>query len=98
MSPNERLSAPSLPWRAASTFTMSAVGILSKSFLNLACTTKVHGLDGFLKILDQRRDVANRDRGLITGIVFTSSVYELNLTITVSNHLSVFVLPIHFGE
>ena len=29
--------------------------------------TEIHGLDGFLKLLDERKDVEKRTRGLITG-------------------------------
>ena len=39
--------------------------------------TDVHGLDKFLALLDQRKDVDTRKRGLIT----------------VSNHISVYVTP-----
>lgn len=30
-------------------------------------STEVYGLDGFLALLDQREDIKNRVRGLITG-------------------------------
>ena len=30
-------------------------------------STEIHGLDGFLKLLDERKDVEKRTRGLITG-------------------------------
>jgi monolysocardiolipin acyltransferase len=62
------LAAPSLPWRAASRLTIALVGTASKIFLTLACTTNVVGLDGFTRLLDERRDVAKRDRGLLTGM------------------------------
>jgi hypothetical protein len=59
--------APPLTWRIASTTTIAVIGILSKSFLGLLNTTKVHGLDGFVRLLDERKDVSKRQRGLITG-------------------------------
>jgi monolysocardiolipin acyltransferase len=62
------LSGPSLPWRAASRVTITVIGAVSKCYLTLACTTKVVGLDKFSQILDDRRDVAKRDRGLLTGM------------------------------
>ena len=60
--------APSAPWRAASVFTMGAVGVLCRSFLLGLSTTEVHGLDGFLELLDERANVEERQRGLITGM------------------------------
>lgn len=76
MSSEGELSSPSLPWRFGSTLTFGAVGALCKSFLNVACTTRVHGLDEFQKLLDERRDVSKRERGLITGIIFNPIVLE----------------------
>jgi monolysocardiolipin acyltransferase len=29
---------------------------------------ETHGMDGFLKLLDEREDVGGRERGLITGM------------------------------
>jgi len=51
---------------------MSAIGLLCKSFLVLASSTKIHGLEAFKTLLDERRDVANRKRGLLTGEQTTS--------------------------
>jgi monolysocardiolipin acyltransferase len=62
------LSRPSIPWRVASKLTITLVGTLSKCFLTFACTTKVVGLEKFANILDERRDVAKRERGLLTGM------------------------------
>ncbi|KAF2105911.1 hypothetical protein BDV96DRAFT_591769 [Lophiotrema nucula] len=73
--------APSAPWRAASAFTMGAVGVLCRSFLLGLSTTEVHGLDGFLELLDERANVEERQRGLIT----------------VSNHVSVLDDPAIWG-
>lgn len=62
------LSRPSLPWRVGSTVIMGITGSLSRLFMFGANTTQVHGLDGFLELLDKRVDVQNRQRGLITGL------------------------------
>lgn len=67
MGADEKLPSPSLPWRAASSFAIVTVGTLSKLFLNVASRTRVHGLEGFLNLLDERRDASKRERGLITG-------------------------------
>jgi monolysocardiolipin acyltransferase len=64
---DEQLSAPSLQWRFASSATIALVGVFSKCFLKLANTTKVYGLREFEKLLDERKDPAKRERGLITG-------------------------------
>ncbi|KAI4670136.1 uncharacterized protein J4E79_000417 [Alternaria viburni] len=81
MRPEEQPEAPSGPWRAASAFTMGAVGLLCKGFLNGLSKVETHGMDGFLKLLDEREDPASRQRGLIT----------------VSNHISVMDDPILWG-
>jgi monolysocardiolipin acyltransferase len=61
---------PSLQWRAVSALTIALTGMASKAFLGLACTKEVHGLDGFAKLLDERKDVDGRERGLLTGISY----------------------------
>ncbi|KAL1796603.1 hypothetical protein ACET3X_005143 [Alternaria dauci] len=81
MRPEEQPEAPSGPWRAASVFTMGAVGLLCKGFLTGLSKVETHGMEGFLKLLDEREDPASRDRGLIT----------------VSNHISVMDDPILWG-
>lgn len=67
MRPEEQPEAPSAPWRAASAFTMGAVGLLCKGFLSGLSKVETHGLDKFLKLLDERENVEGRQRGLITG-------------------------------
>ena len=62
-------AAPSGPWRAGSTFVMSAVGLLCSGFLKGLNRSESPGLDKFLSLLDERKDVEGRERGLITGIV-----------------------------
>jgi len=66
MRPEEQPDAPSGPWRAASAITMGAVGLLCKGFLGMN-KVETHGMEGFLELLDERKDVGRRERGLITG-------------------------------
>ncbi|KAJ4311176.1 Lyso-phosphatidylcholine acyltransferase [Neodidymelliopsis sp. IMI 364377] len=80
MRPEELPEAPSAPWRAASFFTMGAVGLLCKGFLGLN-SIETHGMERFLRLLDEREDPKERERGLIT----------------VSNHISVMDDPILWG-
>ena len=68
MRPEDQPEAPSGPWRAASVFTMGAVGLLCKGFLKGLSTVETHGMDKFLRLLDEREDPAKRERGLITGM------------------------------
>ncbi|KAI9813940.1 MAG: hypothetical protein M1832_006025 [Thelocarpon impressellum] len=72
---------PSLPWRTGSSVVMAVTGFLSRTFLFGASRPEVHGLDGFLRVLDARRDVDARERGLLT----------------VSNHISVLDDPMMWG-
>ncbi|KAB8349878.1 hypothetical protein FH972_023891 [Carpinus fangiana] len=73
--------APSALWRAASTLTVGAVGTISRAFLKTFSKLEVNGLDDFTKLLEERRDVQGRERGLIT----------------VSNHLTVIDDPFIWG-
>ena len=61
---------PSLPWRVGSSLIMGVAGAISRVIMFGANTTEVHGLDRFLDLLDQRRDAAQRERGLVTGLPF----------------------------
>lgn len=61
---------PSLPWRLGSSIVIGMTGIMSRAFLLGASKTEVHGLDDFLHILDRRKDVDGRERGLLTGTSF----------------------------
>lgn len=58
---------PSLPWRVTSSLVMGVASTISKVFLFGLNRTEVIGLQGFLKVLDERADPAKRTRGLITG-------------------------------
>ncbi|KAA6411326.1 MAG: Glycerol-3-phosphate (1)-acyltransferase [Lasallia pustulata] len=60
---------------------MGLVGSISRIFMFGANRTEVHGLDQFLELLDERRDIDGRERGLLT----------------VSNHISVVDDPMVWG-
>lgn len=60
-------SQPSLPWRTVSSITMGMISALSRVFVHGASSTEVHGLDRFLELLDKRRDIDRRERGLLTS-------------------------------
>lgn len=64
-SPNQ----PSLPWRTGSSLTMGVAGALSRIFVHGASSTEVHGLGWFLELLDKRRDIDRRERGLLTSML-----------------------------
>ena len=61
------LDRPSLPWRMSSSFIMGATAMLSRGFLYGFNTVEISGMDRFLQVLDRRKDVSQRERGLITG-------------------------------
>jgi hypothetical protein len=46
---------------------MGVTGFLSRSFLFGFNNTEVIGLDRFLEVLDGRKDVGAREKGLLTG-------------------------------
>lgn len=58
---------PSLLWRTASTAIMATTGMIARTFLYGLSSVEVAGLDKFLALLDARRDIGARQRGLITG-------------------------------
>lgn len=58
---------PSLPWRIGSSVTIGAVGAFCKTFLYGLNDSEAVGLDRFLKVLEERRDVGARTKGLLTG-------------------------------
>lgn len=60
-------AAPSLPWRIGSSAVMGVVGALTRTFMYGLNSTETHGLESFLEVLDKRKDVDQRERGLITG-------------------------------
>ncbi|KAI1648556.1 uncharacterized protein F4817DRAFT_334321 [Daldinia loculata] len=75
------LQQPSLPWRMTSSVIMGLTAALSRGFLYGLNSVEVTGLERFLEVLDKRKDVEKRQRGLIT----------------VSNHVSVLDDPLIWG-
>ena len=53
--------------RLASSLVIGLSGFLCRAFLYTLNRTETHGLDCFLRLLDEREDVGERKRGLITG-------------------------------
>ncbi|MCJ1452854.1 hypothetical protein MMC28_003199 [Mycoblastus sanguinarius] len=72
---------PSLPWRIGSTAVMAFTGTVTRAFMHSANGQEANGLDKFLELLDERKDIDNRQRGLIT----------------VSNHICVLDDPLMWG-
>jgi monolysocardiolipin acyltransferase len=73
---DESSSPPSLQWRAASTATIALIGLACKGFLKAGTKkTETHGLDNFIKLLDERQDIGQRQRGLLTGETSSSACY-----------------------
>ena len=58
---------PSLPWRFGSAAVMGLIGTVSRVFIYGANSQETHGLDAFLELIDERADIDNRNKGLITG-------------------------------
>ncbi|KAI0455186.1 acyltransferase [Xylaria acuta] len=72
---------PSPPWRMTSSLVMGLTASLSRVFLYGLNSVEVTGLQRFLDILDKRKDVDGRQRGLLT----------------VCNHISVIDDPLMWG-
>lgn len=70
MGDEEPPTAPSLLWRFGSATVIGVTGFLARSFLLGANRLEVHGLDAFVDLLEERKDVKGRQRGLITGALF----------------------------
>ena len=80
MSVEDDFSSPSLQWRSASTATFAFIGSLAKSFLTVGVSaSEVHGLDGFVKLLEEREDVEKRQKGLLTGTLSCYAQLDLAL-------------------
>lgn len=60
-------------WRGSSAMVMGLTGTASKGFLNGLNEVQTTGLDNFVKLLDSREDPFQRQRGLITGMSFSST-------------------------
>lgn len=61
-------AAPSLPWRVSSSLIMGLTGGVARSFLYGLNNVETTGLDNFLDILEKRKDIDGRERGLLTGM------------------------------
>ncbi|KAI8947326.1 acyltransferase [Xylaria longipes] len=72
---------PSPPWRMTSSLAMGLTASLSRVFLYGLNSVQVTGLQRFLDIIDKRKDVDERQRGLVT----------------VCNHISVIDDPLMWG-
>ncbi|KAI2626704.1 acyltransferase [Hypoxylon sp. NC1633] len=72
---------PPLSWRVRSSMAMGFTSALFRAFLYGFNSVEVVGLERFLDVLDKRKDVDKRERGLIT----------------VSNHVSVIDDPLMWG-
>ena len=75
MSAEESPSQPSLPWRVASASIMGILGGLARTTLYAANSTEIHGLEEFQQLVAERRDIDERQRGLITGLLLDISCY-----------------------
>ena len=71
MDSDEWPSRPSIVSRRTSAFVIGLAGVLSRSFLCGANRVETIGLDAFCDLLDRRANIANRERGLITGIIYS---------------------------
>ncbi|KAI1358491.1 acyltransferase [Xylaria arbuscula] len=80
-SPSPAPLQPSLPKRATSSLVMGLTASLSRVFIYGLNSVQVTGLQRFLDILEDRKDIDKRQRGLLT----------------VSNHVSVMDDPIMWG-
>lgn len=60
-------------WRGASAMVMGLTCSISKGFLNGFNSLEVIGLDNFVKLLEERADPYERQRGLITGTKCTTT-------------------------
>lgn len=60
------MKPPPLLWKATSTATMAATGILSRIFLYGTQRVEIDGMDAFLALLKSRRE--ERNSGLLTGL------------------------------
>lgn len=78
---------PSRGFHLASSFTLGIVGAVCRAAMFGGQKTEVHGLQEFLGLLDRRRDVEGRERGLITG-----------MCVLLSSLVGVFLVKDCFGE
>lgn len=67
MAADDQPHEPPMLQRVASNTTIGFVGFLCRTFLYALSRTEVHGLENFIELVEERRDPARRERGLITG-------------------------------
>lgn len=63
--------------RGCSAMTLGLTTSISKGFLNGFNTLETVGLDNFVKLLEERHDPFERQRGLITGSNSLPTLYPL---------------------
>jgi monolysocardiolipin acyltransferase len=73
------LEQPSLPWRIGSALVMGVVGSITRVVLFGANRTEVHGLEEFLELLDGKRNIEGRQRGLVTSKLSHSKALGLGV-------------------
>ena len=73
--------SPSLAWHIGSTATMGLVGGITRLFMTIPNSTKSHGKDAFMDLIDDREDVEGRRRGLITGRQPLSPIARISMLI-----------------
>ena len=61
---------PSLPWRISSSIVIGVSGLLTRGFYMGLNSVEVHGLGSFLELLNKRKDIESRERGLLTSMLF----------------------------
>lgn len=61
------IQPPSLPWRAGSAMVIGFIGSVTRLFMHGLNTQEGHGHEDFLRLLDERANIDERQRGLITG-------------------------------
>lgn len=83
MNPPGTGDTPSAAWTTTSSTTMFGVGALCRAFLLGGSYPELHGLESFMKLLDSRRDVSQRTKGLLTGTVVFQSLRCLRCANTI---------------
>ena len=76
MDSDEWPSKPPPLSRLTSAFVIGLAGFLSRSFLCGTNRVEVIGLDAFCDLLDRRADPESRERGLITGMLYSSVLVQ----------------------
>ncbi len=77
---------PALPWRIIASVVTGLTGTLSKGFLYGFNRVEVIGLGKFLEVLDKRKNVEQRQRGLITGAFGAHVPHRESLSAYIETH------------